>query len=205
MTPPPVKRLYGVTNTYSGVVGEMAVATALIRAGHQVAKPYWNDDEMDLLVFWWDEPDFIPIPIQVKSLQRAGSDKEEIATQGLKKKYVEGQPALCLAIYSPELNKIWFIPGADKIREVHQFGVEASRLRGNPRDAYETIDLENDVRIYVNLTKQGDAAFDGKWLIDVESPMKINQTIRTLARRCKEQHQTRLMMQEMFTSAGMGD
>ena len=52
--PPPsqVTRLHALTNTYSGVVGEMAAATALIRAGLQVAKPYWNDDEVDLLVFW---------------------------------------------------------------------------------------------------------------------------------------------------------
>ena len=77
-----VKRMYALKNTYSGVAGEMAVATALIRAGHRVAKPYWNDDEVDIMIFERDGLSLLPIPVQVKSIQRLDDKGSEFATQG---------------------------------------------------------------------------------------------------------------------------
>lgn len=171
-------------NTYSGVVGEMAVATALIRAGHRVAKPYWNDDEVDLVVFAKEGLSLLPIPVQVKSVQRLNNEGDEFAAEGLKKKYIHRQPALCLGIYCPESNKIWFIPGADNIRDVHRAGVLASKSRlGRPRTPYESLDPDKDVNIYVNLTDEGDKEFDSRWLIDTTSPSKLNKAINDLVKR----------------------
>lgn len=179
-----VKRIYTLKNTYSGVVGEMAVATALIRAGHRVAKPYWNDDEVDLVVFAKEGLSLLPIPVQVKSVQRLDNEGCEFATEGLKKKYIDRQPALCLGIYCPESNKIWFIPGAHNIRDVHRAGVLASQSRpGRSRTPYDSLSPDNDVNVYVNLTVEGDKTFDSRWLVDTTSPMKLNKAINDLATR----------------------
>src|SRR5580704_18972552 len=120
------RRLLGLTNTYSGIAGELAVATALLLSGYKVAKPYWNNDAMDLLVLWQNESghSHSVIPVQVKSVQRGSSKKTEIPIDGLKKKYVQRHPSLCLGIFSPELNKVWFIPGARNILRVHKTGVD---------------------------------------------------------------------------------
>ena len=102
----------------------------------------------------------------------------------MKKKYVERQPALCLAIYCPESNKIWFIPGAHNIRHIHQAGVVASQPRpGRSRTSYDSLGPEDDVSIYVNLTDEGDEEFDSLWLIDTTSPTPLNKAIRDLAER----------------------
>ena len=176
----------GLNNTYSGAVGELAVATTLLRCGHKVAKPYWNNDAMDLVVLHLckDGTTHMVIPVQVKSIQRLQSVSEEIPISGLKKIYLDRIPNLCLAIYSPEFNRIWFVPGADSIRELHADGVQKSIGRpGRNRDSYESIDPEGDVAIYVNIEETGPSELN-KWLLDPDRPgEKINPFIRELGVR----------------------
>lgn len=176
----------GLDNTYSGAVGELAVATILLRCGQKVAKPYWNNDVMDLVVLHRckDGVTHMVIPVQVKSIQRLQSLSEEIPISGLKKRYLDRTPNLCLAIYSPEFNRIWFVPGADNIRALHKAGVQKSIGRpGRNRDSYESIDPTGDVAIYVDLEETGSTELN-KWLLNPDRPGEmINPFIRELAVR----------------------
>lgn len=157
------------------MVGEMRLAAALARAGHNVAKPYWNDDEIDLLVLFSKGNQLIPIPVQVKSIQRdANNPKGQQATQGLNKKYLQRQYALCLGIYCPQTDKMWFIHGAERIKAVHAKGVAESK--GN-RTKYDDISDDKDVPIYVDLSDQGNPSFDSEWLVDPHYPDTIDKKL----------------------------
>jgi len=183
-------RIHALNNTYSGLVGEMAIATALLRCGYKVAKPYWNNDVMDLLIVSRDESGHhLCMPIQVKSIQKLTSESQEVAVQGLKKHYVERQPGLCLGIYSPELNKIWFIAGSHNIRKVHHAGLVASKKRpGASRIPYEALKLQDDVSIYVNLSAAGNPKLD-KWLVNPEKPCnKLAKLVQGLISRMQVDH-----------------
>lgn len=179
-------RVLALDNTYSGAVGELAVATTLLRCGHKVAKPYWNNDAMDLVVLHRckDGATHMVIPVQVKSIQRLQSLSEEIPISGLKKRYLDSIPNLCLAIYSPEFNRIWFVPGADNIRELHAVGVQNSTGRpGRNRDDYESIPPKGNVPIYVNLNEAGPSELN-RWLLDPDRPNeKLDPFIRELGLR----------------------
>jgi hypothetical protein len=171
MTAVQMKRLNVLRNTYSGVIGEMAIATALIRRGYKVAKPYWNDDVIDLLVLLPHESghSFVPIPIQIKSLQPA-SEKE--CGDGLKKKYVDRTPLLCLAIYSPEHDRIWFIPGAHNIRKAHRAGVIRSQQRRGPnRVPWEKLEPTDAVRVYVDMSGTQSSELQ-EWLLNSDAQWK---------------------------------
>ena len=173
---------YAVTNTFSGQAGELSVAALLVRAGLRVAQPFWTNDFTDLLILQESLRWVLPIPVQVKSVQQATKDNPEVQIQGLKKKYVENNPALCLAIYSPAHDKIWFIPGQDNIRGVYKSWAEqGSSGAGRPRKGYDDISLEDNVSIRVNLSTQGDESFDSKWLVDRKSPKKLWNQLHDLA------------------------
>lgn len=178
-----VKRVYALTNTASGVAGEAAVTAALLRAGLRVAKPFWTDNEVDLLVFWEEGSRLIPIPVQVKSVQ-AQPNEDEAMTQGLRKRYIEASPYLCLAIYSVARNKIWFIQKSENIKNVYRKWADAPKTGpGAPRTKYDDIDLQKgDVNIRVNVSKAGNAAFDAKWLIDTEDASKVTKVFAELAK-----------------------
>jgi hypothetical protein len=177
-----IRRRYALTNTASGVAGEVAVAAALIRAGFLVAKPYWNDDEIDLLILCGEKYRKVQIPVQVKSVQQLGSSKDEKQIQGLKKRYVENNAYLCLAIYSPEHNKIWFIDGSDNIKKIHAEGVIKSKgKKGRSRTSYKKIGSDADVPIYINISEKGDSEFDDKYLIDTKYADKITNQIKRIS------------------------
>lgn len=53
-----------------------------------------------------------------------------MAPKGLRKRYLDRQPALCLAIYSPAHDKIWFFPGADAIRQLYADWLVSAGVRG---------------------------------------------------------------------------
>lgn len=198
--------IFALTNTASGVAGEAAVTAALLRAGLQVAKPYWNDDEMDLLIFWKDGRDFIPIPVQVKSVQSTSVTKSgkvriifDAVPEGVRKRYVDRQPSLCLAIYSPAQNKIWFIPGANNIKEVYATWLKTRSKKGRKSPTYATMKPDQDVPIHVNVSKVGDADFDGKWLFDTVSPDKLRNQIQALAQAIKASGKQEAVMASAFT------
>lgn len=194
-------RVPALNNTYSGAVGELAVATILLRCGHKVAKPFWNNDAMDLVVLHRckDGTNHLVIPVQVKSVQRLQSLNKEIPISGLKKKYLDRIPGLCLAIYSPEFNRMWFIPGADKIRELHAAGVQKSIAhRGKNRESYESIHPGSDVPIYVNIEETGPSALN-RWLVDPYRPgEKIDSLLRELGIRLEPDLEVQAAVEASF-------
>lgn len=174
-------------NTFSGIAGEARVAAELVRCGLRVAKPYWADDEVDLLVLVEAQRGLeVPLPIQVKSIQLApphpAADREEArrpAIHGLKKRYVEQNPALCLAIYRPDTDDIWFINGAENIKRVYDEQASASARGERP---YTELREEDDVTIAVEpapdalrewLVPKGDAA----WITE-----RLARTMRKVVR-----------------------
>lgn len=172
---------YALQNTFSGHAGELAVSALFLRAGLRVAKPFWSDDYSDLLIIGEAQGWVVPIPVQVKSVQQAGKSNPEVSIQGLRKNYVERTPALCLTIYSPTHDKIWFIPGAESIRAAYLAWVQRERNGpGRKPKAYDELIGNDDVAIRVNLSNAGDPAFDEKWLVDRKSPIDLWQQIQSL-------------------------
>jgi hypothetical protein len=169
-----------LSNTASGAAGEAAVLALLLRAGLLVAKPYWGDDEMDLLVFVDNGTRLVLIPLQVKTVQ-SQSEVTEVAIQGLRKRYVERNKYLCLAIYSVERNKIWLIPTAKNIKEAYtQWASKPTKTKR--RTQYDAIDSDNgEVNLRVNVSIAGDKAFDDKWLLDPNKCDSIVQRFNTVA------------------------
>jgi hypothetical protein len=181
-----ISRVYALTNTASGVAGEAAVTAALLRAGLRVARPLWTDDEIDLLVFWQDGAGLIPIPVQVKSVQ-APSGQNEAQAENLKKRYLEKNPYLCLAIYSVSRNKIWLIPKSENIQKVYSEWADAPKTGpGRPRMKYNDIPLEKGtLDIRVDVSKSGNKAFDDKWLIDMEYADRLTRVFVDLAKEIR--------------------
>lgn len=207
-------RIHALTNTASGAAGEAAVVAAFLRAGLLVADPYWNDDEVDLLVLCAEGDRLVPIPVQVKSVQsKHVVDKKTnvsrvtmvVAPQGLRKRYLDRQPALCLAIYSPARDKIWFFPGADSIREVHADWLAARSSKGRKSKAIDAMKDDEDVPIYVDVSKEGNKECDAKWLLDRQSPTKLTKQIHDLARSMIDRQSLCAVMAEMFTIAPLED
>lgn len=190
-----VRRLYSLTNTASGTAAEIIAAGALLRAGCLVAKPYWNDDEIDLLVFSGGRRDLVWLPVQVKSIQFCSRSTATGCTRGLRKKHLERQPFLCLIIYAPRNNKLWLIPGARTIKQVHQEGVRKNRRR----KPYSRISTNGEVRIYVDISKEGDKEFDAEWLIDTDSPSSMTAKISELGKaKKKHERQVAVLASQLF-------
>jgi hypothetical protein len=99
--------------------------------------------------------------VQVKSVQflesksRKATDPRFIG--GLKKRYVEGNAALCLAIYRPDEDKIWFIDGAENIRKVYEEDAESTG-----RTRY--LDLKPTDCVAIRVTFD-DCPLDKDWLV----------------------------------------
>jgi hypothetical protein len=169
----PGSRAHALTNTFSGVAGEARVAAELVRCGIRVAKPYWTDDEIDLLVLAKSGTHVVPVSVQVKSVQKMlgdGDDVPDVYTQGLKKRYVAKNDFLCLAIYRPDKDRIWFIDGSDNIKEVR----ESQALR--KRKAFEDLGDDDDVSIRV------DESLDS-WIVPPDDAAWIAHRIQRLANR----------------------
>lgn len=207
-------RIHALTNTASGAAGEAAVVAAFLRAGLLVADPYWNDDEIDLLVLWSEGDRLVPIPVQVKSVQSKHAVEKKsnlskvtmiVAPHGLRKRYLDRQPALCLAIYSPARDKIWFFPGADMIRQVHADWLANRSSKGRKSKTIVEMDDDEDVPIYVDVSKEGNIAFDNRWLLDRQSPSRLTKQIHNLARSVIDHQSLRTVMAEMFTIAPSED
>ena len=68
------------SSSRAGSVGELAAAWFISAAGYNVAKPYWNDDEIDLVIIEKRRASLaITIPVQVKTLQfPSGTDTRKL-------------------------------------------------------------------------------------------------------------------------------
>lgn len=139
----PFRAVHALTNTFSGVAGEARVAAELVRCGLRVARPMWTDDETDLIILVRHIDLLIPITVQVKSVQFL-SDAKDKDIQGLKKKYLARQPGLCLAVYRPDNDAIWFVDSAKRIIELHE-----EQRNGRRNQAYSAIALDKDVPIRI--------------------------------------------------------
>lgn len=156
-----IRRVHALTNTFSGVAAEARVAAEMVRCGLRVAKPYWTDDEVDLIVLSRRDSLVIPVPVQVKSVQFLESKHKKITDprfiRKLKKRYVEGNAALCLAIYRPDEDKMWFIDGAENIRQVYE---EDAKATG--RKKYRDLTPKDSVAIRVTFDN---CTLDENWLV----------------------------------------
>jgi hypothetical protein len=155
------RRIHALEKTFSGVAAEARIVAELVRCGLKVAKPYWTNDEMDLLILYHEGDSVLTIPVQVKSVQFLESKSRKCTNprflQALKKRYIEKNPALCLAIYRPDEDRIWFIDGAENIKTVYDENAIAS---GRPR--YCDLREESEVAIRLTLEK---CPLDAKWLV----------------------------------------
>ena len=122
--PSSFRRVPALTNTFSGVAGEARVAAELVRGGMKVARPYWTDDEADLVIIVWANRGLLPIIVQVKALQFLPDGKGQVPVrayiQGLRKRYLSKSPAFVLALYRVDEDFIYLIPGHDKVIAIYE-------------------------------------------------------------------------------------
>jgi hypothetical protein len=116
----------------------------MVRCRLRVARPYWTEDEVDLIVLSHCDNIFIPVPVQVKPVQFLESKHRKTKAPrfigSLKKRCVEENPALCLMIYRPDEERMWFIDGPENIQSVYE---EDAKATG--RTQYHDLKPEDDV------------------------------------------------------------
>lgn len=137
-------RIHAVTNHRSGVIGEQRVASELMRCGYRVAKPYWTEDEADLIVFPVKEC-YLYITVQSKSVQFSHDQSATPPNRyisGLKKKYLSDNKWLSLAVYLPEFDDIYFVDGADNIISLY--------AKQTHKKSFDSLDKDDDVAITVS-------------------------------------------------------
>ena len=178
--PKKVTAKYALSNFYSGITGEARFTAEFLRNGIQVAKPYWNDDEIDLLVFTMQSGQLIPIPIQVKTIQflpNANNKMPNTKTlQGLKKKYIERQPTLCLAVYEPETDSMWLVAGASEIKAIY----DEQYNHGRKQKKY--LDINGDKDLPISWDRLPEDDFTKKYLVDKLTPQVLYKKISQLAK-----------------------
>jgi hypothetical protein len=187
-----VKRVHALTNTASGAAGEARVAAELTRCGIQAAKPYWNDDEVDLLVLWRDGQTLYPVPVQVKSVQRLHDRGGNDFVSGLKKRYVDGLPSLCLAIYHPRTDRIWFIDTAERIKQVY-----AAQAGWHKHLPYADLADDDDIRIGLNLGDQA-SRLDTEWLVPRDDASWLSRRIVRATQPVRNAKTLETVIQHMF-------
>jgi hypothetical protein len=181
-----IRRLHALNNNFSGVAAEARIAAELVRCGLRVAKPYWTDDEVDLIVLCRQDNNVLTVPVQVKSVQFLESKSRKLTDprflKNLKKRYVEKNPALCLAIYRPDEDRIWFIDGPENIRTVYDKDAIAFG-----RTRYCDLDEKSDVAI--RLTYEN-CPLDAEWLVPPVDAKWLSDRISRISRSLlKEQRQ----------------
>jgi len=136
-------RVHALTSFWSGYAGEARAAAELTRCGLRVAKPFWNDDEWDLVLLLPVAQKLLPLPVQVKSVQFLGK-KDSVYVQGLKRCYLDRNPGLCLILYRPDQDAFWFLAGAETIKK------HFIRLHRDGEVAYERLLEVDDVALRVD-------------------------------------------------------
>jgi hypothetical protein len=159
-----VHRIHALTNTFSGVAGEARVAAELVRCGFLIAKPYWTDDEADLILLdrrFSQSYSVAPVVIQVKSVQFLPNKEQATPSrkfiQGLRKRYIFNSSAFALAIYRVDLDEIFFIHGQDNVRDVY----EAQSSWNSRHVSFDSFSENGDVRIAVEFNE----GIPGNWKV----------------------------------------
>jgi hypothetical protein len=173
-----IRRIHALTNTFSGIAGEARIAAEFVRCGFRVAKPYWSDDEVDLLVLQRSsQPNIaLPLSIQVKSVQflpqKDGTLKDHVFIQGLKKRYVTKSPAFGLAIYRVDTDEIFFIDGQANVQAIY----ESQSSWNKKHVSFGILAEDKDVRIAVHF----DDGLKGDWKVDPDSPSWLTARMKRI-------------------------
>ena len=197
--PKKLRAVHALTNTYSGVAAEIRAAAEFVRCGLKVSKPYWTDDEIDLLILMPEKTRLTPIPVQVKAIQfnpDAKTNKQPVRRpiQGLKKKYVERQPALCLVVYRPDTDQLWFVPSADGIRSLY-----AQQYKdGIKEKTYEALDPDGDVPIAID--RKPKAEFNREYLWTKKDRHWLTQKLFDLTKRMDRDHGMERLLETVFST-----
>ncbi len=174
------RRVHALKNTFSGVAGEARVAAEFVRCGLRVAKPYWTDDEVDLLVLERThdlQQDFaVPVVIQVKAVQFLPNKDQKTPTrvflQRLKKRYVTKSPAFGLAIYRVDTDEILFIDGQANIRNVYE-----SQSSWNKKHVPFDLLADDDC---VRLAVHEERGIEGDWKVDPKDSDWLTARVKRL-------------------------
>lgn len=170
-------RVHALTNTFSGAAGEARVAAEFVRCGFRAAKPYWTDDEVDLLVLERAQNVPVPLVIQVKAVQFLPNSKQKmpkrVFIQGLKKRYVTKSPAFAVAIYRVDTDQIFFVDGPENVTDLY----EAQKAWNKKHIAFEDLNDDDDVRIAVH----DDKGLDGDWTVSMTDASWLSGRVKRLA------------------------
>lgn len=166
-----------LTNTESGSTGEQSVIGKLMRFGIKISKPFWNDDEVDFEIKYGRGDNSINIPVQVKTVQ-FNKKNDKIFIQGLKKKYVERNELLCLAVYNPQFDWFWFVSGNREITKIYE-----SQKNWNKKHKYYK-DLKNDNDLRIGVPKDGISLL-ADYKIELNDKVKLTESIKKIASRKK--------------------
>ena len=196
-----IRRIHALTNTFSGIAGEARIAAELVRCGFRVAKPYWSDDEVDLLVLQRSsQPNIaLPLSIQVKSVQflpqKDGTLKDRVFIQGLKKRYVTKSPAFGLAIYRVDTDEIFFIDGQANVQEVH----ESQSIWNKKHVPFGSLADDKDVRIAVHF----DDGLKGDWKVDRDTPSWLTARMRRIVEEVEKGNLAAQVLDALWTDQPM--
>lgn len=188
--PQKLRRIHAVTNTFSGALGEARTAAELIRCKIRVAKPYWDDDEMDLLVFIDIGQRIVPLPVQVKSRQFLRNEDRIFIP--IKKKYITRNPGLCLILYYPKDDEFWVIHGSSNIINAYDAQVAWNRKHTMFTDIID----DCDVRLAF---PKSDKAFDKKWKVDKKDASDISRRLASTAKDILAKNDTVNGLESLWT------
>lgn len=176
--PRPFRRVPALTNTFSGVAGEARVAAEFVRCGLRVAKPYWTDDEADLVLIARGHNGLLPVIVQVKAIQflpdKQGQVPARVFIQGLKKRYISKSPAFALALYRVDEDLIYLIPGPENVIAVY----EAQQIFNPKHTAFSDLSDGADVRIALDWDDQLLSA----WKVDRKDAGSVSEPIQRLVK-----------------------
>lgn len=174
-----IHRIHALTNTFSGVAGEARVAAELVRCGFLIAKPYWTDDEADLILLdrrYSESYSVVPVVIQVKSVQFLPNEQQKVSPRkfikGLRKRYVLNSPAFALAIYRVDRDEIFFIHGQDNVRAVY----EAQDSWNKKHVSFDKLSPEGDVKIAIDLNE----GIPGNWKVPRYEPNWLTERVHDM-------------------------
>jgi hypothetical protein len=177
-------RVHSLTNTFSGVAGEARIAAELVRCGLRVAKPYWTDDESDLLVLHVSANALVPIAIQVKSVQFL-TKQDKVFLQGLKKRYVTKyltkSEGFALAIYRVDSDEIFFVDGPQLIVDIY----EKQAVWNNKHIAFDDLDDNKDIRLAIF----EDKGLGGEYFVPRDNPSLLTWKFDAIAKRVTDAKQ----------------
>jgi len=173
------------------------MAAEFVRYGFRVAKPYWNDDEIDLLLIDKDADHILTIPIQVKSIQFLPDKKtyelpDKKAIQGLRKKYLSRNLALCVAIYRPDSDSVWFINGSKNVIAAY----EAQSSWNAQHKAFASLDDDDEVRIYVPCDMS--SHLQAEWLLPPHDPTPLRKRISDIKKEMSDHWAEVMKLQSLW-------